>query len=277
MEFEALGTHWWIESPAALKRKTDINKAIEQVDRTWSRFRDDSLVAQMATVPARYPLNESDIDLLEWYKSLYDATDGLVTPLIGQTLSDAGYDKDYSLQPAARIQPTPNWDEVIELGRDAVTIKQPHLIDVGAAGKGYAVDQVARLLDGDFCVDAGGDMVIGNKAMRIGLEDPRDHSKLIGVVEISNASICGSAVNQRAWRDWHHVINPKTSRPAKGILATWAISDNAMHADGLATALFFVSPKQLEGLAPLKYCIMYDDGTVRASADSSITIFTEKN
>ena len=277
MEFEALGTHWWIESADVSAHEADIHQVIDRVDRTWSRFRDDSLVASMAQTAARYPLDAADIELMKWYQQLYNATDGLMTPLIGQTLSDAGYDKDYSLQPVQKIQSTPGWDEIIEMDTDSITLKKPRLLDVGAAGKGYAVDQVAELLDGDFCVDAGGDMMIGDKVRRIGLEDPRDPSKLIGVADISHASICGSGIGRRAWQGWHHVIDPKSARPVDGILATWAISDSAMHADGLATALFFVPPEQLASLVPFQYCIMYNDGTVRATNSDSITIFTEKN
>lgn len=275
MEFEAIGTHWWIQPGKTDLDATKIKQTIDEIDKTWSRFRDDSIVMSMAKKAGTYGLAESDMELLSWYHRLYEATDGLVTPLIGQTLSDAGYDKDYSLTPKATIQVTPVWDEIISLGKTSLTVKKPWLIDVGAAGKGYAVDKVAELLSGDFCVDAGGDIKVGDIKMDIGLEDPRDPTKLIGVATVKNAAICGSAASRRAWDDWHHIISPKTSRPVSNIIATWVICDNAMWADGLATALFFVTPDKLQGLADFKYCIMYSDGSIKVTSDETIQIFTE--
>jgi thiamine biosynthesis lipoprotein len=275
MEFEAIGTHWWIQPGTVELDVLKIKHTIDKIDKTWSRFRDDSMVARMASTAGTYDLSESDITLLNWYHQLYEATDGLVNPLIGQTLSDAGYDKNYSLKPKSIIQATPNWDDIMSLSKTSLTIKQPWLIDVGAAGKGYVVDKVAELFSGDFCVDAGGDIRVGDIKMDIGLEDPRDTTKLIGVATVKNAAICGSAVSRRAWQDWNHVVNPKTSRPVDDIIATWVISDNAMKADGLATALFFVPPDKLRHLADFKYCIMYTDGRIKVTNDETIKIFTE--
>jgi thiamine biosynthesis lipoprotein len=113
--------------------------------------------------------------------------------------------------------------------------------------------------------------------MSIGLEDPRDTTKLIGVATITNESICGSALHRRSWGDWNHVINPVTSRSVKDVLATWAIAANTMKADGLATALFFVPPEKLGHLADFRYCVFYSDGSVRFSDDGTIKIFTDNN
>ncbi len=275
MEFEAIGTHWWIQPGKVELDAPKIKQVIEGIDQTWSRFRDDSIVAKMAISAGIYPLLPSDIELLNWYRQLYLATDGFVTPLIGQTLADAGYDSDYSLKPKAEIAITPTWDEVLSLGKTSLTLRRPALIDVGAAGKGYAVDKVAELFKGDYCIDAGGDIKVGDIKMDIGLEDPRDPTKLIGVATVKNTSICGSAINRRAWKGWNHVINPKSSKPVDDIIATWVICDSAMQADGLATALFFVSPDKLRHLADFKYCIMYSDGSIKVTDNSMIKIFTE--
>lgn len=275
MEFEAIGTHWWIQPGKVELDAPKIKQVIEGIDQTWSRFRDDSIVAKMAISAGIYPLLPSDIELLNWYRQLYLATDGFVTPLIGQTLADAGYDSDYSLKPKAEIAITPTWDEVLSLGKTSLTLRRPALIDVGAAGKGYAVDKVAELFKGDYCIDAGGDIKVGDIKMDIGLEDPRDPTKLIGVATVKNTSICGSAINRRAWKAWNHVINPKSSKPVDDIIATWVICDSSMQADGLATALFFVSPDKLRHLADFKYCIMYSDGSIKVTDNSMIKIFTE--
>ncbi|MDB5167099.1 MAG: ApbE-like protein thiamine biosynthesis lipoprotein [Candidatus Saccharibacteria bacterium] len=273
--FEALGTEWMIEAIDVARQQTNIKNELDRIDHIWSRFQDDSLISLMAKEAGTYELDQSDALLMKWYQQLYEATDGLVSPLIGQALVDAGYDQAYSLKPKTIVHSSPTWEDTLVIGIDSITIKQPALIDVGAAGKGYAVDQVARLLDGDYCVDASGDILVHGQEMRIGLQSPHDETQLIGVATIKNESICGSAITRRAWGDWHHIINPKTAKPVDDIIATWVIADNAMHADGLATALFFVSPEKLNQLTQFEYCIIYRNGTVK-SVGQKIELFTEK-
>lgn len=273
--FDALGTQWYIESPGITEHESAIKKDLDTIVSTWSRFDTRSTVSKMSKTVGMYTLSPDDAQLLAWYRQLYDATGGLMTPLIGQTLVDAGYDVSYSLQPKNVIRTPPQWNDAIEVDGANVTIKRPVLIDVGAAGKGYAVDMVARRLGDTYCIDASGDILVHGEPMRIGLQNPENEAELIGVATITNQSICGSAVTKRAWGKWHHIIDPQTSEPVSDIIATWVIADSAMHADGLATALFFVTPERLEQLMLFQYCIVYRDGTVRYAGDS-IEIFTEK-
>ena len=277
IKFDALGTNWWIESPEVVKKQQYIMQELDELSHVWSRFQDDTVVMQMAQSAGTYTLSENDVELVEWYHQLYKATDGLVTPLIGQTLVDAGYDKHYSLTPLKNISIAPKWDDVLCLNDDSLTLLKPAMIDVGAAGKGYAVDRVAALLVGNHCVDASGDIVVSGPEIRIGLQDPHDSAKLIGTATIKDESICGSAITHRAWGQWHHIINPKTAQPVSDVIAVWVIAKRAMHADGLATALFFVHPDTLKHLAHFDYCIVYRDGTIHVSNPKKIVLFRKED
>ena len=139
-----------------------------------------------------------------------------MTPLIGQALSDAGYDAQYSLRPG-KLWPTPAWSSVIDYNPPHLLVKKPVLLDFGAIGKGYLVDIIASLMMDagvtDFCVNAGGDMLqrqTGPEVMRVGLEHPDHHDEVIGVATLGNQSLCGSAGNRRAWEGFNHIINPNT-------------------------------------------------------------------
>lgn len=277
IEFEALGTHWFIQSPGGISPSLEkkIHQVLERVDVTWSRFRDDSLVATMAHTLGDYPLEMADQELLTWYETLYKATNGDVTPLIGQTLADAGYDETYRLTPKKQLAKTPEWGEVIQRTKDGVRIETPRLLDVGAAGKGFAIDQVAALFkERPYLIDAGGDIRVQGISQIIGLEHPSDSSKLIGTFQLENKSICASAGNRRAWGEWHHIISPKTSLPTRDIVATWAIADTAMHADGIASALFFTAPEMLASLPHFSYVVMYENGKVYHTDSKQLTLFT---
>ncbi|NDK90838.1 FAD:protein FMN transferase [Gordonia desulfuricans] len=264
--FEAIGTVWEITTDAPLSdaARAEVRAEIDRIDRVWSRFRDDSMVAEMARTPGRYPVAASDAVLLDWYRRLYEITAGAVTPLVGATLADAGYDAQYSLTPASTIAPVPAWDDVIEWrpgdvagAAGELVVRHPVLLDIGAAGKGFVVDRVAAVVaahtGGPHVVDAGGDMVISAREhpVRIALEHPGDPRRAIGVVELSGGAVCASAPNRRAWADWHHIVDPHTGRPTREVLATWVFADEtttgpAMTADGLATALFFTPATALQ-------------------------------
>ncbi len=278
LEFEALGTRWVVERPAGISLRLEhtIHTTLERVDKTWSRFRDDSLVAEMARKAGTYEVSSADSALLQWYHRLYEATGGAVTPLIGQALADAGYDSRYSLRPKETIHATPAWDDRLSLRGNKLEVKEPTLIDVGAAGKGFAIDAVAGLLGDTYTVDAGGDIRLAGHTETIGLEHPFQPSMVIGTVTLRTGSICGSAGNRRAWGNgtWHHILDPRTSKPTTDVLATWAIAPTAMEADGLATALFFVPPERLQGLVDFRFVVLYADGSVRHTKHKDIQLFT---
>ncbi|GAC68254.1 FAD:protein FMN transferase [Gordonia soli] len=249
---EALGTHWEITSSTGLDPSATaaIRAELDRIDITWSRFRSDSVVAEIARRAGHHPIPVTDQPLIDWYRTLYEVTGGAVTPTIGQTLVDAGYDAAYSLTSATTVRAAPGWDSVIAGHTGALDIVEPVLLDVGAAGKGFAVDRIATLLadhSGDLIVDGSGDMWISDRVepVRVALEHPVDPTSAIGVVALPGGAICASAGNRRAWADWHHIVDARSASPAREVLATWAIAPSAMIADGIATALFFVDAPTL--------------------------------
>jgi thiamine biosynthesis lipoprotein len=254
--FEAIGTHWQIDIYQDLSEQQEgavifeVRSRIELFEQHYSRFREDSLIAQMAISAGKFIMPDDAEPLLDLYKELYDATDGLVTPLIGSVLADAGYNAQYSLKQIKGLVVPPAWEEVLSYSHPVLEIKKPIQLDFGALGKGYIIDIVAAVLEeqgiDSYCIDAGGDMLQkGNTAIRVALEDPTDPSKAYGVVELHNQSICGSAGNRRKWQQFHHIINPHTLQSPTNILAVWVLADTALLADGCTTCLFFISPTEL--------------------------------
>ncbi len=281
VEFEAIGTWWDISVPSGITSalEANIHAFLTTFDQKWSRFRPDSDITQLSHDAGVLSLTDEEVRLIKWYYVLHKATDGLVTPLVGRTLSDAGYDADYSLIPHSTIQQTPAWSDTLRLDGNELHVLAPTLIDIGAAGKGFAIDQVARLIEAQghtaYTIDAGGDIRIGTNTETVGFEHPADPSKVIGATPLSEQSICGSAGNRRTWGDWHHIINPHTSLPAQEVVASWAIADSAMIADGLATALFFVHPEKLLHLSHFSYVLIHQDDTILYSKNKQIRLFTE--
>jgi len=281
-EFEAIGAPWRIDTPddLSVSQRAAVTERIEAFDRDWSRFRPDSLVSRIARGPGRHRLPADAGPLLDWYRELYDATGGRVSPLVGRTLESLGYDAAYRLTPAAEQVPVPQWADAMAWDGEFLDTARPVLLDVGAAGKGYLVDLVSELLAelgvGTHVVDASGDLrVRGDAVERIALEHPADPSKAIGVVEVHGGALCASASNRRSWGDGlHHVIDAVTGIPAASVIATWAGATDALHADGLATALFFDADPNLFATGDVYYVRMFANGRVEHSPSFPGELFT---
>ena len=279
--FGALGTQWEIATGEPLDDglRQLILKRIDDFERTYSRFRDDSLVAHIAAAHegGRFLFPEDSTVLFDLYDRLYEATGGAVDPLAGRRLELLGYDRTYSLTPApaavreAEALARPKWSsDVIRDGTTVIT-HAPLVIDVGAAGKGYLVDLVTEVLQtagvADCLIDGSGDLRhSGQPPVRVGLEHPFDPTLVIGVSNLRDAALCASAVNRRAWADGlHHVLDARTGHPVQHVVATRVVAEDAATADGLATALFVTAPERLAETFSFAYARMFADGRAEVS------------
>ena len=62
------------------------------------------------------------------------------------------------------------------------------------------------------------------------------------------------------------MIDSRTGKPVREVVATWVVAETTMVADGLATALFFVPADKLAAW-DFEYVRLYADGTIERSAD----------
>jgi len=120
--------------------------------------------------------------------------------------------------------------------------------------KGWAADRAAsRLADlqaASFCLNAGGDVVVGGtigehdeengQAWRVGIEDPRDRSQIAEVVELHHGGVATSGTAARG----AHLYDPATGRFVDRRGSVTVVGPSLMWADVWATALF-VGPASL--------------------------------
>jgi thiamine biosynthesis lipoprotein len=126
-------------------------------------------------------------------------------------------------------------------------------LDLGAIAKGYAADEVVRLLAQRGIkmgiIDLGGNIFAygerrRGQPWRIGVQDPREpRGKYLGVLELANKSVVTSGVYERYFeeggRRWHHILSTVTGRPAEtGLLSVTIVADSSTDADALSTAAF---------------------------------------
>ncbi|QEW03671.1 FAD:protein FMN transferase [Microbacterium lushaniae] len=280
--FEAIGTRWSVETAAPLAPavRSRVEGIVDAFDRTWSRFRPDSLVTGLARSGGAVPLPADAPAMLDVYTALDTATGGAVNPLVGDALVRLGYGAGYPLSSAADPVPAPaGWRRSLTWEGGRLALDAPAMIDVGAVGKGRLVDLVLAAVQesgaADVLVDASGDLAVRGAAHRIGLEHPFDPRRAIGVIEVADAALCASGVTRRAWGDGlHHVLDARTGAPVRAYAATWAVADTALRADALATALFFEGGPELAAAWGGQWVRMRTDGRVEWSPGSTAELFS---
>lgn len=115
-------------------------------------------------------------------------------------------------------------------------------LDPSGVVKGWAVERAARPLrhlDGtDFCLSAGGDMVCvtgpGAAPWRIGIEDPRDPSRVAAVVPVGNGAVATSGLARRG----AHITDARTGRVPSFVASVTVVASDLVRADLDATAAF---------------------------------------
>lgn len=280
--FDAIGTRWRIETQQTLPgaARAAVRAVIRSFDAAWSRFREDSLVAMLARGAGEVPCPPDAADMLDAFGALSVATSGAIDPLVGSSLEGLGYDAAYSLAGGTPRPAPAGWRERLRIDGDRLVLTGPGTIDVGALGKGRLVDLVASALlpwtgEGPVVIDASGDLAVRGASERVGLEHPYDPSRAIGVWTVTDAALCASATNRRAWGDGlHHVLDARTGVPVRTVAATWAVAATAMRADAATTALFFDGGPELAHRWGVPWVRMLTDGRVEWAAGCEAELFT---
>lgn len=142
---------------------------------------------------------------------------GLVTPLVLPALRHAGYDRSWPDVAPPRAGPPPPVAPAtaIEVGPNRITLPAGAELDLGGTAKGWIVERVAHLLHGEFVIDAGGDVLIDRHALSaVEVEPPTGTPALQLVLPPGRWGVATSSLTRRAWPGGHHLIDPRTARPA---------------------------------------------------------------
>ncbi len=142
---------------------------------------------------------------------------------------------------------------------------QPDIyVDLSAVAKGYAVDQIAQLLDEqgltNYLVEIGGELrARGHNAEQskfaIAIEKPlQDNTMEYDVVHLSDVSVATSGDYRNFFehdgKRYSHSIDPRTGRPVNDELAgVTVISTKTAYADAVATAFLVLGPEDGHALA----------------------------
>ena len=132
-------------------------------------------------------------------------------------------------------------------------------VDLSAIAKGYAVDEVALLLDAanieNYMVEIGGEIkgkgiASHGEAWRIGIETPENkRGNIEAVLSLENVGVATSGDYRNVFElddnIYSHTIDPRTGKPISHNLASiTVVHDSVAIADAWATAFLVLGPKQ---------------------------------
>jgi len=210
------------------------------------------------------------IDLLLFSKEMYEKTDGTVNVAFGSVLSiwheyrNGG--NGVELPPTELLLSANRHTDIADLIIDkenlTVELRDPEMsLDVGAVGKGFAVEKIAEMLEAEgrygYIIDMGRNLrAVGEKpngtGWSAGIINP-DRTSLqtyVYTMTISDCALVTSGSYENSYTvsgvNYHHIINPDTLMPANYYLSVSIKSKSSAVSDALSTAIFNMKYEEAE-------------------------------
>jgi len=235
---------------------------IDRLEKELSRFVENSDVARInnAQVNDELTIGLETFQCLQTAKRVCEQTGGAFDITVG-SLMKCWLDKDKNL-----LNPTKEELDrarkstgmhLLELNERWYSVKilgEGLQLDLGAIGKGYALDKMSEVLSQwkikTALLHSGGSTVLamagpeGMKGWPVTLGRPADRKKKLARIFLVDCAVSGSGL-----RHGQHIIDPRKAKPIADRLSAWSIAPDAASADALSTAFMVMEPDEIE-----KYC-----------------------
>jgi thiamine biosynthesis lipoprotein len=222
-------------------------------------------------------------------------TGGLTDPTVGAALVSLGYDRDFAAisqggeppggqcgDPPGAPVPVPGW-LLVRLDGPLLRLPPGIRLDLGATAKGVGSDRAVRAVmsasghEGGVLVSLGGDIAVAGTPPRDGWPvavaeqpDQAGSSHPSQLVRLPGGAVATSSVSCRRWRRGgtvlHHIVDPRTGRPADGPWRTVTVAAaTCADANAASTAAIVAGARAQDWLtaAGLPARLTGHDGLVR--------------
>jgi len=300
-EGAAMGTHlafaaYTTPATDAAKTRAAFDAAIAEIRRVealMTTWRPDSDISKVNAAAGKSAVHVSDETFAVVKESVHASTisDGTFDITFHTLHGLWKFDEDLDPHPpsdkdiAARL-PFVGFRN-IKLDEPAKTImltKEKTQISLGGIAKGYAVDCAVKILEGagltSFFVQAGGDLFARGKKpdgteWSAGVRDPRGpENKYFAKLDISDHAFSTAGDYERSYvignKRYHHIIDPRTGKPAGASRSVTIWAPNALLADEIDDAVFILGPEK--GLALVESL----DGVGAVIVDAKNNLYVSK-
>jgi len=267
--------------------ESELSADLDIMHGSWHAWEPGSLgrINELLVLGGEFSAPPSVLPLIERAQELETLTDGLFNPALGRLVAAWGFHQDKPSGPPptadaleAMLADPPR---MADIERDGVRLRGRHpelQLDFGGLAKGLAVarslDLLAELGVEYAIVNAGGDlMTLGqppDRPWRIGLRDPRGAGVLASIRLGAGEALFSSGDYERGY-EWegervHHVIDPRSGRPSRGIASATVLHGDPALADAAATTLMIAGPQlwptYAQRLGVDQALVVLDDGSV---------------
>jgi thiamine biosynthesis lipoprotein len=247
----------------------DLAALLARVDAAASRFRADSALSVANSRAGRpVPIPRLLVALVDAALDAAVTTDGAVDPTLGLAMRRIGYDRDISdllaltdrnavVSSPAIPSRTGGWRSV-RLHREAglLTVPIGTALDLGATAKAWTADHAADTLaaryDTAVLVELGGDIAVagdGGCLVRVAEREGAAGQ----LVSLRHGGLTTSTTTVRTWgyggAPMHHIVDPRTGRPADGPWRTASVAArSALVANTASTAAIVLGEAAVEWL-----------------------------
>jgi thiamine biosynthesis lipoprotein len=275
---------WDAARPRGLQRLERALAILEQTESELSTWRSDSTVTALNRTPVGEPW-QADAPLCAVFAAIghwQQETEGAFDPAIGSLLDAWDVHGRGRVPSAPELAAARSISGFSRFGFDprrcTITRRAEATLDVGAFGKGEALDRAARALgDAPWMIDFGGQVSVhgappGESGWSIAIAHPSHRDRRHLLVLIRDGSLSTSAGSERDLlvdgTRVGHILDPRTGQPApfRGSVTVW--HQRALVADILSTSLFVMGPErgmqwaEARGLSAC-YLVPDTDGRVR--------------
>ena len=263
-------TAWGSDTVAILATLRAARDSARLVDSLMSTYRPSSDLSAVNRAAGGRPVRVSaeTMYVLRKARLYWRLSHGAFDPTVAPLVAAWGFYGDSARSPSPAeldsLRALVNLAEV-EVDSAALTVRLPRRgmrLDFGGIAKGYALDLARAAMHSAAVrggtVDLGGNVLVfglpprGDR-WRVGVAHPRRDGRIIGTLELDSGAVATSGDYEHFYtiggKRYAHLIDPRSGRPASGVIAATAVGARGEWSDGLSAALFLVGPARGVALA----------------------------
>lgn len=237
---------------------------LRRLDAMMSLYKNDSEITRVNLAAGKHPVRvspemieavEDAVEVSKMSGGVFDVTIGPLVVLWQMRLKEGKIPSEREID---RIRSLVNYRNIkVDPIASTIFLKKAGMIMDFGGMKGYTADRTAdiirkRGITNAIIAIAGDIWVMGHredgKPWRIGVQHPREPDKTLAVLDLSDKYISTSGDYERfvikEKKRYHHIIDPRTGKPSKGVISATLIGNRGALIDPLAKVPFILGPEK---------------------------------